>query len=124
MQTLPDGTTKQSPSPQHNSPAALRCPPRWIQLSWAEAGEMRNCERISETSSDRAKHRNMTAPFVVPARKRSAAQRNSLVSQFVWLRLRNRRRDSAALRDTTSDSTPCAHNIIRILVRCNNYHIA
>src|SRR5262245_28917542 len=28
--------TKQSPSPQHHSPAPLRRPPREIQLSWAK----------------------------------------------------------------------------------------
>src|SRR3954469_13652264 len=34
------GMTKQSPSPQHHSPAALRWPPREIQLSWANVSGM------------------------------------------------------------------------------------
>src|SRR6266705_2367975 len=33
------GTVKQSPAPQHHSPAALRNPPRLIQVSCADASE-------------------------------------------------------------------------------------
>src|SRR5262245_16505118 len=39
MCTCSVGTVKQSPSPQHHSPAALRRPPREIQLSWAGVWE-------------------------------------------------------------------------------------
>src|SRR5215472_16970791 len=73
MLTFSPGTMKQSPSPQHHSPAALRCWPREIQLSCAEAGGEVEAisvdERINETAADRAKHRNIGKPFCcVPAR--------------------------------------------------------
>src|SRR2546430_11968853 len=52
------GTTKQSPSPQHHSPAALRWPPREIQLSWAKVSEMTKA-RLAKTSANRARLPNM-----------------------------------------------------------------
>src|SRR6266540_3900509 len=122
MPTLGEGTTKQSPSPQHHSPAALRCPPRWIQLSWAEAGEMRrrtaSCERISETSSDRAKHRNMTTPCVVPARRKISGSTQlprftvCLFATHVAYSVRQSDdRPHPFLRDAARDSAQRAHTI-------------
>src|SRR5258708_8696549 len=48
------GTTKQSPSPQHHSPAALRWPTREIQLSWANVSGMTRA-RPAKTSANRAR---------------------------------------------------------------------
>src|SRR5712691_9976447 len=39
METFSPGMVKQSPAPQHHSPAALRNPPRLIQRSCADASE-------------------------------------------------------------------------------------
>src|ERR1051326_2111183 len=39
METFSLATVKQSPAPQHHSPAALRNPPRLIQVSCADASE-------------------------------------------------------------------------------------
>src|SRR6266516_3047639 len=39
METFSPGMVKQSPAPQHHSPAALRNPPRLIQVSCADASE-------------------------------------------------------------------------------------
>src|SRR6266568_9630143 len=58
MITRSFGMTKQSPVPQHHSPAALRWPPREIQLSWAEVSAMTNA-RPAKTSASRARLPNM-----------------------------------------------------------------
>src|SRR5215472_10041462 len=52
MATSFRGTTKQSPSPQHHSPAELRSAPRDIQESWASACDAR--ERRAKTAISRA----------------------------------------------------------------------
>src|SRR5262245_42116745 len=52
------GTTKQSPSPQHHSPAALRWPPREIQLSWAKVSGITRA-RPAKTSAHRARLPNI-----------------------------------------------------------------
>src|SRR5215471_13493818 len=52
------GTTKQSPSPQHHSPAALRWSPRLIQLSWAKVSGMTKA-RPAKTSANRARLPNI-----------------------------------------------------------------
>src|SRR5437763_1090236 len=58
MTTRSFGTTKQSPVPQHHSPAALRWPPREIQLSWAEVLETTKA-RLAKMSASRARLPNM-----------------------------------------------------------------
>src|SRR5215831_4221880 len=57
------GTTKQSPSPQHHSPAALRWPPREIQLSWAKVSGMTRA-RPARTSANRARLPNIWVMFL------------------------------------------------------------
>src|ERR1700751_732265 len=59
MMTRSYGTTKQSPVPQHHSPAAWRWPPGEIQLSWAEVmGTTRT--KLAITSTSRARLPNMS----------------------------------------------------------------
>src|SRR5262245_61011323 len=66
------GMTKQSPSPQHHSPAALRWPPREIQLSWAKVSGMM-MTRVAKMSASRARVRNMDPfPFIVRRSDRSS----------------------------------------------------
>src|SRR5262249_22895061 len=62
MCTCSDGMTKQSPSPQHHSPAAFLCAPREIQLSWADTSGAK--ATIENSSSSRALVA-MAVPFVV-----------------------------------------------------------
>src|SRR6266436_5903761 len=66
MTTRSFGTTKQSPVPQHHSPAALRWPPREIQLSWAEVlGTIK--ARLAKISASRARLPNIgSSPFRCP----------------------------------------------------------
>src|SRR5262245_8402295 len=66
MVTCSEGMTKQSPSPQHHSPAALRWPPREIQLSWAKVVGTRET-RAAKTNASRARLPNMgEGPFRCP----------------------------------------------------------
>src|SRR5215510_1725933 len=67
MFTLSPGTTKQSPSPQHHSPAALRWPSREIQLSWLQpddAVNKPNSDTTSSTNNGRTRRRNMVASLL------------------------------------------------------------
>src|SRR5262245_45663363 len=70
---------KQSPSPQHHSPAALRWPPRMIQLSWADVVSGTIKSRVAKTSASRARLRNMGTILSVSRQRRSIRSTQALL---------------------------------------------